>query len=292
VYLYTGLGVIGDTSRKGATATVLAPDMLTIIEPPVYIVPSGVGGKGTSFEGQEFFEASSMRKVGDMYYFIYSSVHMKELCYAVSKYPTRDFVYGGVIVDNGFGNNHGSIIEIGGQWYVFYHRHTNDTWFSRQGMIERISINPDGSIPQVERTSMGSRSAPFPGCGKYPAYSACELSNENSPPKPAKITQEGFEETPESCYIADITDGTTIGFKYYKCEGVKKIALTTRAYGRGNFEVRTHPKGEVLGTIPIVSANIWTEFSGGVDIPDGTHALYFTYRGGGTPHMLRFEGIL
>ena len=30
------------------------------------------------------------------------------------------------------GNNHGSIVEIKGQWYIFYHRQTHKTIFSRQ----------------------------------------------------------------------------------------------------------------------------------------------------------------
>lgn len=73
--------------------------------------------------------------VGEKYYLVYSSVVMHELCYAVSEKPDEGFVYGGVIVSNcdlhidsykpadrpmAYGaNNHGSIIEIGGAWYIF-----------------------------------------------------------------------------------------------------------------------------------------------------------------------------
>ncbi|MCL2357707.1 MAG: family 43 glycosylhydrolase [Defluviitaleaceae bacterium] len=323
IYLYTGIGIIGDKSRRGAIATVLERDMLTIKEPPVYIAPSGAYGAGTSFEGHEFFEASSMRKVGDKFYFVYSSVHMTELCYAVSDSPTSGFVYGGVIVSNcdlgistykpaekrtyPYGNNHGSIIEIEGQWYVFYHRMTNDTWFSRQACIEPVCILPDGSIPQVEMTSQGARCAPFVARGRHPAYMACNLWSDadgagtvkigssgspSVPAKPAKITQEGAGDgdiDTNCAFISSITDGVTIGFKYFACEGIKKITITTRGYGRGSFLVRTSPDGDVLSEIPVVSANIWTKFSADAAIPDGTHALYFTYSGGGTPQMLAFE---
>ena len=74
--------------------------MLTIREAPVFVAPGCEYGAGTGFEGHEFFEAPSIRKVGDTYYFVYSSILMHELCYATSKNPTRDFVYGGVIVSN------------------------------------------------------------------------------------------------------------------------------------------------------------------------------------------------
>lgn len=76
-----------------------------------------------------------MRKVGDTYYFVYSSIVMHELCYATSKNPTEGFKYGGVIVSNcdlhidtykpkdmpmAYGaNNHGSIVEIQDDWYIF-----------------------------------------------------------------------------------------------------------------------------------------------------------------------------
>ena len=36
------------------------------------------------------------------------------------------------------GNNHGSIENINGEWYIFYHRQTNATSYSRQGCAEKI----------------------------------------------------------------------------------------------------------------------------------------------------------
>ena len=67
-YLYTGSCGKGDKSRTGAMATVLGADMLTIREAPVFVAPGCEYGAGTGFEGHEFFEASSIRKVGDTYY--------------------------------------------------------------------------------------------------------------------------------------------------------------------------------------------------------------------------------
>ena len=58
----------------------------------MFVAPGCEYSAGTGFEGHEFFEAPSMRKIGDMYYLIYSSIVMHELCYAVSKDPTGAFV--------------------------------------------------------------------------------------------------------------------------------------------------------------------------------------------------------
>ena len=52
-------------------------------------------------------------------------------------------------------NNYGNIVQIGEDWYIFYHRHTNNTWYSRQGCAEKLQIMPDGSIQQVKITSCG-----------------------------------------------------------------------------------------------------------------------------------------
>ncbi|MGF7142072.1 hypothetical protein HNQ56_000482 [Anaerotaenia torta] len=314
-YLYTGFCGRGDRSRTGAMATVLGPDMLTIIEDPVIIVPSEPYSKGSGYEGHEFFEAPSIRKRGDLYYFIYSSVVMHELCYATSRFPTKDFVYKGVIVSNNDlhidsykpaekpmyygGNNHGSIVEIDGAWYIFYHRHTNGTNFSRQGCMERIEFLEDGRIPQVEMTSCGSNNGPLNGCGEYPAYLACNLfcSKEsiytdftgswmdNQFPK---ITQDGKDGDEEIGYIANMKASATAGFKYFNCSGINTVKIKVRGYCRGDFEVRTSWDGAVLGKISVEFSNVWKEYAADIKIPDGIHALYFTYTGQGSASLASF----
>jgi beta-xylosidase len=64
VYLYTGFCMRGDASRKGPMVTLLDTDMITIKEKPVTLVPSEPYSKGSGYERHEFFEASSIRKVG------------------------------------------------------------------------------------------------------------------------------------------------------------------------------------------------------------------------------------
>lgn len=314
-YLYTGFCPAGDKYRKGPMVTVLGPDMLTILEEPQFIAPSEPYSKGSGYEGHEFFEAPSIRKIGDTYYFIYSSIVYHELCYATSKYPTKDFKYRGVIVSNNDlhidsykpadkpmyygGNNHGSIVEINGKWYIFYHRHTNGTSFSRQGCIEQIEIQDDGTIPQVEMTSCGSNGGALVGRGEYPAYIACNLfcrdEEKYSGTRGAwmdwrfpKITQDGKDGDEEIGYIANLQDGAAAGFKYFECKGVKKVKIKVRGYCRGAFVVKTSWNGEELGRIPVDFTNVWTEYSEDISIPDGIHALYFEYTGEGSANLASF----
>ena len=75
----------GSHPYMGANAVQLQDDMLTVFSEPSRIVPGQFESGGTDFEGHAFFEASSIRKIGDTYYFIYSSQFQHELCYATSK---------------------------------------------------------------------------------------------------------------------------------------------------------------------------------------------------------------
>ena len=308
-YLYCGFCGRGDKSRTGSRVAVLGPDMLTVTESPVTVIPGCEYSEGTGFEGHAFFEASSIRKVGDVYYMIYSSTVMHELCYAVSRKPTGGFTYGGVLVSNcdlhidtykpadrpmAYGaNNHGSMVEIGGTWYIFYHRHTHRTWYSRQGCAEKLEILPDGRIPQVEITSCGLNGGPLAGRGEYPAYLACHLFTE----KPSvyvggdefpKIMQDGRDGDEEPGYIGNMKDTATAGFKYFDCHGVTEIRIKTRGYGAGVFEVRTAWDGEVLARIRVEDTNVWEEYAAPVSIPDGKQAIYLTYRGERNASLLSF----
>ena len=303
-YMYTGFCGMGDKSRHGSMVTVLAPDMLTIVEEPHFVAPGIMYAEGSGFEGHAFFEASSIRKHGDTYYFVYSSSVMHELCYATSKSPVEGFKYGGVIVSNCDlhmgdepdlpkaygGNNHGSIVEINGQWYIFYHRQTNAHWFSRQGCAEPIEILADGSIPQVEMTSCGLNGGPLPGKGEYPAYLACHLYTPKrtmyaDDPAAPRVTQDGRDGDEIPGHIACIREGTVIGFKYFDFQNVKTVTLRTRGYAHGAFQVRTSPTGPVLAEIPLSNSNVWEPRSAPIALPNGKHAVYLTYVGGGSPML-------
>jgi hypothetical protein len=86
-------------------------------------------------------------------------------------------------------------------------------------------------------------------------------------------------------YIQNMKDSATAGFKYFDCQGITQVGVKWRGYCNGVFEVRTAWDGEVLGTIPVGFANIWTERVADIRIPDGTQALYLTFRGSGSASL-------
>lgn len=275
----------------GAITCVLSDDMLTIKEPPKRILSTKT--KGTPFEcktniiakdghglsGHGFYEGSSIRKIGDTYYFIYSSMNNHELCYATSKFPDRDFVYRGVIISNGdvgyrgrrekdrlnhTGTNHGSIEKIGDEWYVFYHRQTHGTDYSRQACAERIEILPDGTIPQVEITSCGLNDGDLAGAGEYPAVICCNLTNGKMP----HGGNRSFKHLPVvTCkngerIVSNFERGCIAAYKYFDLTNTK--ALRLKARGKGQVRVLVDDK--ICGVLSF-DCNSWQQqslsFSGG-----------------------------
>lgn len=308
-YLYTGFCFAGDKSRHGPMCTVLGPDMLTIRQEPVFIAPSQPYSQGSGFEGHEFFEAPSIRKAGDTYYFIYSSVVFHELCYATSKSPTQGFQYGGVIISNNDlgigtykpadkpmyygGNNHGSMVQIGEKWYIFYHRQTNGTEFSRQGCAEKLEIAPDGSIRQVEITSCGLNGGPLKAEGAYPAAIACHITSEttmdyidyNDPvmKRQTRITAEETGSGHSEQYVTGIEKGSKVGYKYFDFDGAKTLTLTVRGNFSGSVSISGDEMGEkgAFGGELSVHSGDWTEVSYPVSF-SGKSALYLTFDGEGS----------
>lgn len=280
----------------GANVVQLAEDMLTVISEPKRIVPGQFDAMGTEFEHHAFFEASSMRKIGDTYYFIYSSQVSHELCYAVSKYPDREFHYGGVIVSNGdigykgrkesdrvamSGNNHGSLVCVENQWYIFYHRQTHKTTYSRQGCAEKVTIAPNGSIAQVEVTSCGLNEGPLLAEGKYPAAIACNLTNGHMPHTQPQKAQENIPHVTHEGnvrYIAEIMDHTEIGYKYFAFAGESMVSLSVRGNAVGTITLFA---GEnKIAKVAVSPSQDWVSVHTAIHAK-GTHSLRLLYEGTG-----------
>lgn len=326
IYLYSGFGLQSNPillngekpSEHGAMVFELEPDMLTIKPESSnvrYIGVKGIReGMGTPYEGHEFLEASSMRKFQGRYYFIYSSYQSHELCWAVSDSPTHGFHYGGVLISNGdigyegrkkedalnyTGNIHGSIIEIRGKYYVFYHRQTNKKQFSRQACAEEIRFE-NGMFYQAEMTSCGLNEGPLAGKGYYEARIACNLRSKNGTRfygafkgirrKEPFFTQTGKdrENNPEQ-YIANMRDGARAGFKYFQMENNKEILVNGKGSAKGEMLVYTSETGAPVAKIPLLPTKQLQNFCGRMHGAYGMQKLMFEYRGTGYFDFYGFE---
>ncbi len=219
-----------------------------------------------------FFEASSIRKIEGKYVFVYSrwtapgEFGLKDtnytLAYAYSDNPLGPYTYGGTIIDgrgrdtdpdgNAIvtavpgGNTHGSIVEIKGQWYVFYHRQCGDDEFSRQAMVAPIDVKvEDGKviISEGEYTSEGFQLNGLDPFRRYSAGIACYYTGPRpaSEDYPKKIFSGSYVEAARADLdwkdrdmlnsarnnpelnanpVVNNTDGSIIGYKYFNFDGI------------------------------------------------------------------------
>ena len=234
--------------------------------------------EGEDLADFSFFEASSFRKIGNKYIYLYSghsgpeyglSLANATLRYAYADSPRGPWKSGGILVDargpvlsrdgahleTSFdGNNtHGSLAEINGQWYVFYHRAPRGFGFARQAMVAPVAVQADekpvseGGAVRItaydpykgaftvkaadgfeyvgaEVTSEGFYIYGLPPYRYYSAGYACYMS------RPSTM-QDNWDVWDNRMDITEVQTGDILGYKYFGFGG-----LPGDAHGLPAFE--------------------------------------------------------
>ena len=229
-----------------------------------------------------FFEASSIRQIGNKYVMVFSGYSGQEygqsatnsaLRYAFGDSPLGPWRSGGVLVDsrgvvlgedgsklittNAAHNTHGSLQEINGQWYVFYHRPPRGFGNARQAMVAPVKITWDkksvakGGVVKItgydpyskdhvwtakaadgneytgaEVTSEGFHIFGLPPYAYYSAGIACFMYGPNS----NNWMQDNHDVWNNSMDLAGIQNGGIIGFKYFGFGGLAQDAMGVKAF--------------------------------------------------------------
>lgn len=309
-YLRLGIDLISPVKgAKGNQVIELEDDMLTV-KSVKQLIPGTHNSRGTGFEAHEFYEAGSIRKFDGKYYFIYSSVLSHELAYAVSDYPDRDFSFAGTLHSNGdigigsnkkplnyWGNNHGSVECINGEYYVFGHRHTFWRECSRQGVAEKLEFE-NGLFKPAEMTSCGLNSKPL-GLGRYEAGIACNLfakqgaeksvffkNKKKSQLHPCILQDGGDRENTPQQYVHNLRDSGVAGYKYFECD-CNEILLIVRG-SKGRIDVLFDLNGEAAASFAINETAQFAEYSAPLQF-SGKKAIYLKYSGEGSVDILALE---
>lgn len=249
-----------------------------------------------------FFEASSIRQVGNKYVMVFSGYSGQEygvgatnsaLRYAFGDSPLGPWRSGGVLVDsrgvvlnedgsklittNAGHNTHGSLQEINGQWYVFYHRPPRGFGNARQPMVAPVKITWDkkpvaqGGVVKItgydpytkdnewtakagngdaytgaEVTSEGFQIFGLPPYAYYSAGIACYMYGPNS----NNWMQDNHDVWNNSMDLAGIQNGGIVGFKYFGFGGLAQDAKGVKAFegakkgDDATLELNLTPKGK------------------------------------------------
>ncbi len=235
--------------------------------------------KGQNPGDFNFFEASSIRQVGNKYVMVFSGYSGPDyglgstnsaLRYAFGDSPLGPWRSGGVLVDsrgvvpnedgthltttNFAHNTHGSIEEINGQWYVFYHRPPRGFGNARQAMVAPVKITwdkkkvADGGVVKItaydpyaknnewtakasdgmeytgaEVTSEGFQIFGLPPYAYYSAGYACYMNGYN-------WMQDNHDVWDNNMDLAGITNRGVVGFKNFGFGGLEKDTKGVKAF--------------------------------------------------------------
>lgn len=232
-----------------------------------------------------FHEGGYMVKRNGIYYFVYAGISMQDLasciCYSTATSPWGPFKYGGVIIDNDHSdprnwNNHGSLVEFKGQWYVFYHRATHGSYTMRKACLEPITFNEDGSINEVEMTTQGA-SGPLNALEQMDAERACLLHGNV---RIQACTTDNEE-------LAEIQEGDRAAYKYIDFgTGVKQATfMVAPGADSGSITIALDDPwrwGSSVAEIPGGGdGKTWTTVSVPVVTVTGVHAVWLQFRSKG-----------
>lgn len=228
-----------------------------------------------------FHEGGYMVKRNGIYYFVYADISRgnRPTCigYATSNSPLGPFRYRGVIVDNSYcdpsnWNNHGSIVEFRGQWYVFYHRATHNSRMMRKACVEPIYFNEDGSITEVEMTSQGA-GPPLNALERIEAERACLLFG--------NVRIQAFDTYKEE--LGGIQHKDNVAYKYIDFKnGLNQVTVSASGLKGGQVSFRIdQPWGPQIGyiDIPPGDGELFQEYSAEVNSVEGIHALWIYFHG-------------
>lgn len=189
------------------------------------------------------------------------------------------------------GNNHQSVFEFDGKYYFTYHGPTlnkringNTTQGYRSPHIQELTFNADGTIQQVVGDYAGVDQVQ-----DFDPYRTFEAETIGWSKGIATQKVDGgsaqFGSTAPNLVVKDIDNGdwTALSAVAFGDAGPSSITVKVKALqAGGSIDLRTgSATGPVVGTIPVdAPVGQWGEVTANLEGIEGTHDLFFTYKGG------------
>jgi arabinoxylan arabinofuranohydrolase len=278
-YLTFGGGVPeGKASMPGTSRVVkLGADMISLANTPQRI------------DAPYLFEDSGINKIGGKYVYSYCSnwncrdgFNNASIEYMTASSPMGPYTYQGEVMKNpgvffeaSTGNNHHSIFEFKGKYYMAYHSRSVEHMILgkslgyRTAQVDQLSVS--GSHINSLRPSMTGPSQ-LSYVNPYETVQAETLFNQSG----IRISGEG------NTYVTDIQNGDWTKVKGVNFnKGLGKITVRVRSGGNGSVTVRDgSPQGSVLGTVSFGNTGgSFREFSGTMKTVSGVKNLCFVFAG-------------
>lgn len=317
-YMYFGGGLPAGKEADPGTARVvkLGADMISLDL-------AASDGAAKRLNPPWLFEDSGIHKYNGKYYYSYctnfSGVHPQDIptgaiAYMVSDNPMGPFTFVKTILPNPAaffgvgGNNHHSIFEFKGEWYITYHAQTlakamadsgtvpqmgGQSRGYRNAHINKLTYDDNGVIQTITADYKG-----VPQLKNIDPYTRVEAETIgwNGGISTERITEPGGMVSNINLAVSHINDGdwtavSKVDFGHTGA-GIFKANVASGSTG-GTIELRLDSTdGILIGTLPISNTggeNIWNTKTTNISDATGIHDLYMVYRGAATANLFKVD---
>lgn len=283
-YLYFGGG--GSTPGVNLRVIKLNDDMIS------------TNGTAVTIKAPRSFEASYMHKYKGTYFFSYSNDFAQspsaQIAYMTGKNPMGPFEHKGAVLDNpalngkninNGNNNHASIVEFEGKWYIFYHdRRVSGQTYKRSVSVDLVTYNADGTL--MNKTTVTEGVAQIKYLNPYDTVQA-ETINRQSGIKTDVCSEGGMMVTSISANDYIRIRGVDFG------EGAKAFEVRASSNSQGG-SIELHlgsENGTLVGTCEIKGTGGWDKwetFTCDISGCEGVNDLYLVFKGSNEPFRLNW----
>ncbi|WP_414481214.1 family 43 glycosylhydrolase [Caldicoprobacter sp.] len=300
-YIYFGGGVPQGQDDMPNTARVmqLGDDMISVV------------GEAVTIPAPFMFEASGINKYNGVYYYTYctnfysgprpeGSPPAGVIAYMTSTNPMGPWEYGGVVLKNPGhffgvgGNNHHSLFEFKGNWYIVYHAQTLAKAMGipkgyRSPHLNQVFFNDDGTIREVI--------ADYEGVQQLKPFNPYTRVEAETFAWSAGISTKSIVEgDPTQRALTDIENGDWIGLSKVDF-GNKGPSTFTAVVSNVNVEsvIELHldsVDGKLIGTLTIPKnsgQSEWKKLTVEVSEVQGVHDLYLVFKGKSEVKLFDFD---
>lgn len=282
-YLYFGGGNDGATRDNGRVIR-LGDDMTSLADQ-----------QATTIQIPRFFEALHMHKHAGTYFLQYSADFSQgaALEYLTSDNPMTGFQYRGVMLPNAGvnrnNNNHGSLVDLQGKSYLFYHARKlmqqlgTDKVNNRSVAVQEIAFGADGTVSPITMSTAATTVAQLTCLNGFVEVQAETLAAESG------IEVEG--NAGATVRIAQIDDGDWVGYSQvdFRTGATALVAQVASATGGGTIDVRidgcddfTAEAGSSVGTCQVAATGADAGFAQlvcAISETSGVHDLCLRFAG-------------
>ena len=271
----------GGSSGQNARIIKLGDDLISI------------EGSAVTINAPNFFEAPFLHKHEGVYFFSYSTDGPTTIDYMTSNDPMTGWVHQGTALpqpQNNGNNNHASIFEFQGEWYIAYHNRvvSGGATYKRSVNLDRISYSGPGTLQTARDTPEGVDQLKYGN--PYDVIEAETIDRENG----IETLNAGQGED-RYVYVGELQNGDWFQFTGFDFAGGADSVEFSVASGSSGGSIEIHigsQNGELAGVCEVGATGGWESWETvtcEVNGLEGVQDVVFKTTGSGGGKLLNID---